>query len=94
MNSSTQLKFTCNGVEYTWRGGFGNVIESVERPIGNGEFLTRQICGTTFHVFRMDRPIFSRKATIMWSIKEPNVESLMQFKRRAFCCDSPWEKKQ
>lgn len=37
MSESTNIRFTVDGREYTWCGGFGAIIKSKERGVKQGE---------------------------------------------------------
>lgn len=62
---SENLKATVDEVEYTWSGGLGNVITSMERNIKQGE--VRVIGDIIFHAYRVYKiSVFSRTLQVNW----------------------------
>lgn len=88
---SEKLKVTYRGVEYTWSGGFGSIIESIESGVKQDE--VRQFGNITLYVWQVEKSIFwslfsdkNKKSRICWSAVGVDANWIREFKRELFSC--------
>jgi hypothetical protein len=78
------LRFTIDGTEYTWEGGFGAVFSSKEagvmpqsvRSIGNLLFVA--------HIYDERKHWFTGKQRISWTTPNLTVEEIREIKKEIF----------
>ena len=79
--NASHLKATINDIEYTWCGGLGCFLESIEKGLKIGDV---RIFGDQFiYVWRIKKRIF-RKPIIYWSIPNVNTDLLRDLKNSIF----------
>ena len=83
---SEKLKVTYRGVEYTWSGGFGSIIESFESGVKQDE--VRQFGNISLYAWRVDKKCSVRwnKYKICWSAADVDANWIREFKRELFSC--------
>ena len=75
------LKATISGVEYTWYGGFGVVLESREQGIRQND--VRMIGNVVFYAFSVENCGWKRR--VGWSPQQRvDTEWLHEFKQAIF----------
>jgi len=81
---ATDLKATIDGIEYTWGGGLGSVVESYECGIKEND--VRMIGKTIFYAGTVQYlHYYSWKKRINWVTQQENdVEWLREFKNEIF----------
>lgn len=90
---SEKLKVTYRGVEYTWSGGFGSIIESFESGVKQDE--VRQFGNVTLYAYRVYKnSIFNiiftpslkqiGKSKICWSAPNVDANWIREFKKELF----------
>lgn len=75
-------RITIDGVEYTWVGGFGAILRSVERGRKYGD--VRMIDGTLYYVYIISKRGWCSAPEISWTIRDPTTEKITEIKTKLF----------
>lgn len=79
--SASNIRFTIDGIEYEWTGGFGEIMSSREHGIRTG--TTRVIGTVLFYAWRVEWALF-RGPKVSWSIINPDAETIRAIKEAIF----------
>ena len=83
--SVENLKFTIDGVEYTWRGGLGSIFSSMEKGLKKGDL--RAINGYVFTVFSVgsSESFLSSRNIVHWTtVANIDFDWIRNFKKEIF----------
>jgi len=69
---ANKLKFTVDGREYHWIGGFGAIFQSHERGRKPGD--VRIIGGITFHVFQVYKRGMFQSPAVSWTVPNDDLQ--------------------
>jgi hypothetical protein len=78
---STIQIYKTNDRDYQWHGGFGDILESHENDLVEGD--VRCICNNIFYVSFVYKRIF-KKNIVRWSIKDVSADKIKQIKQEMF----------
>lgn len=79
--AADNLRFTSEGREYEWFGGYGAVVRSYERGVQRGDM--RVIHGEVMYAYLV-YPKGLHRPEVAWTFLEPTNERIREFRDKVF----------